>query len=132
MLQELAAGLEATVANAGSAQETGAKAAAVNIHLRRLVDALHAALPADHDAVPATFDPAGVDVILDRLDNLLATADFDVGATFRASSSLLRAALGDAVSEFEAPMRNHDYPAALEALRAVRARRATKLPHEGP
>jgi CheY-like chemotaxis protein len=130
MLQELAAALEAAIASAAPARETAAKAEAVDACLRRLVDALHAVLPTDHDAIPTAFDPDAVESTLDRLETLLAAADFDVGATFRAASSLLRAALGDAVAAFEAPMRNHDYPAALEALRAVRARRSTKSPRE--
>jgi HPt (histidine-containing phosphotransfer) domain-containing protein len=130
MLQDLAAALEADITSAAPALETAAKARAVQTHLRGLVDALDAALPTDRDAVVLTFDPHAVDAVLDRLDDLLTAADFDVGATFRASSSLLRAALGDAVTEFEAPMRNHDYPAALDALRAVRARQAAKVPRE--
>jgi two-component system sensor histidine kinase/response regulator len=123
-LQVLAAALETSIVAAKPADRIAADAAALNAELSTLVTILRAALPEEDRGVAQAVDPAAVDAILERLDALLAAADFDAGAVFRDAAPLLRAVLGAKIAAFETPLQNHDYPAALAELRALRGREA--------
>ncbi|MDO9284052.1 MAG: PAS domain S-box protein [Aquabacterium sp.] len=68
---------------------------------------------------------AALDAAMVDLARLLDVADFRATARFRALESDLRSAFGDdAVRSVERPLELHDYDAALQALRALQARRA--------
>jgi hypothetical protein len=69
---------------------------------------------------------AGFEAALDRLQALLQVADFSASAHHRTIEPMLRHAFGDAgARSIERPLRNHDYDAALAALRVLRRGRTS-------
>jgi HPt (histidine-containing phosphotransfer) domain-containing protein len=119
-----AALLESALA-AADTPDAAIAAGARELHedLGALVAALNASLPADTAAISTSWEESDVDAALDRLEELLAAADFDAAAVFRDAAPLLTSALGaPAVATFATPLHDYDYPAALRVLREVRAR----------
>ena len=67
----------------------------------------------------------GFEAALDQLQASLQVADFNASAWHRKIEQTLHLAFGDAAARrIEQPLRNHDYDAALAALRALRLGRA--------
>ena len=76
------------------------------------------------DAQPSAVAMDGFEAALDQLQALLQVADFSASAEHRKIEPMLRHAFGDAPARsIELPLRNHDYDAALTALRALRRAR---------
>ena len=121
--------LESAIASSAPPEELRRMSAELQSSLCALVAALRVGLPAS-TMETGVGDEALLDGELDRLEVLLANADFDAGAAFRAVSPSLRAACGDALNDVEVPMRGYDYAAALAALRALRTRDGALARHE--
>jgi len=76
------------------------------------------------EAQPSAVAMDGFEAALDQLQALLQVADFSASAEHRKIEPMLRHAFGDAPARsIELPLRNHDYDAALTALRALRRAR---------
>jgi len=116
----------------GQADALCARAAAVGHHLGQLVAAIdqrfaqaeqaERSLPGQAAAPEQPSAGRQLDQALDALAGLLEVADFSAGAAHRAIELPLRQRFGDAPSlRLERALRQHDYEAALLALRALRA-----------
>jgi len=128
LVSELAAKLDAAIVAAGAESDIAGKAATLRAELASLVEALNAKLPADE---PVGSQVVGADegvAILDRLETLVATADFESGTACRAASALLHDCFGEKVATLERLVNNYDYPAALAELRALRKRGMVEHP----
>lgn len=79
-----------------------------------------AALPCDGDGGATCIDAAQVGEIADRLEELLANDDIQASEILRIHLSLLRLAFGHSIEFVKRKVEEFDYPAALEALRALR------------
>ena len=98
--------------------------AAVETEHAALAAALLAALPAEADlAPPAAPDWPRARAVLVRLETLLVEDDMRANELFRDSAALLRLALGNQADELGQWINGFDYPAALAALRVIRASR---------
>ncbi|MFO1398451.1 MAG: PAS domain-containing protein [Burkholderiales bacterium] len=120
-VQGLAAQLEATLAHDAPAAERAHHALVLHAELATLVSAIAQRLPAI-PAAPPVPPPARSDVlpVLDRLERLLESSDFDASALYRDHATALHAALGHALAAFEGHLARFDHPAALQELRALR------------
>jgi CheY-like chemotaxis protein/HPt (histidine-containing phosphotransfer) domain-containing protein len=119
-LPPLADALESVLVPGTAALEIEAAAGAAMVELERLVDAIRDSL-VDAETMPAALSsPEVPDTTLDRLEALLADADYEAVALFRPLAATLRRQFGDAVRGVEAGLGAYDYPAALDALRALR------------
>ena len=121
-VQDIAAALDAAI---GAATRTGTGApSSTDLHreLGMLASAIRADLPEAPGRAPSPCAPGDADAALERLEALLSTSDFGVGAAFREALPLLRSVLGDDVVELETRLDNFDYPEALKELRRLRSR----------
>ena len=117
----LAAALEAAIVDGAPISESRSRADELQSSLGALVAALRRGLPEALPEVPVAVDRPALESALDKFDALLQAADFDAEAAFRALAPMLRAACGTRIDDIGAPLRRYDYPAALAALRTLRA-----------
>jgi len=101
--------------------------------LQALVAAIHKHVPGasaqNSAASTVKASPARIEAACESLAALLELADFKAGARFREIEPMLREAWGDdAVRSIERPLRQHDYEAAVEALRNTRRQAHTRAP----
>ncbi len=88
--------------------------------IKRRLEAVDGLTPG---AAPQPLDMTALDAACDALEELLQVSDFAAAACHRKIDPLLRAAFGaDAARAIERPLRQHDYDAALAALRLARQR----------
>jgi len=116
----LAAKLEAAIVAAKPESDIASTAATLRDELAMLVDALNAKLPAEESPAKSIVSAEEGAAILDRLETLLAAADFGSGTAFREASPLLRDCYGETAAKLERLVSTYDYPAALVELRALR------------
>jgi CheY-like chemotaxis protein len=83
------------------------------------------------DELGAELAPPPAAHELDHFEQLLAQGDFEAGARYRELGPGLLAHFGAAARPIGAHLRRHDYAGALQALRALRAPRATPLAEPG-
>ena len=120
-LPQLAQGLEASVGDHRPAAEIAASCAAMLRELESLVSSIRENLQGSQ-TLPAPLDdaaPSGED--LDRLEQLLHSADYRSVGEFRQLGPALRRHYGAAAAEIGTCLRNFDYERALALLRALRA-----------
>ena len=121
-LQALADG----VADPADAAAVPAGAASLQTALQALVSTIGVRLDRRDriDAQPSVIAMDGFEAALEQLQALLQVADFSASAEHRKIEPMLRHAFGDAAARsIELPLRNHDYDAALAALRSLRRAR---------
>ncbi|MBX3620693.1 MAG: PAS domain S-box protein [Rhizobacter sp.] len=120
-LTQLAAALEAAIQAHQPAPEVHGAGWALLRELEATVHGIREAMQPDATQ-PAPLDDAWVgETTLDRMERLLASADFDAVAVFREHAATLRRQFGGAAREIEAHLRNFDYERALAVLRRMRA-----------
>jgi hypothetical protein len=74
------------------------------------------------DTLPATLEGETVaSQALDRLETLMAQADYEAVTQFRQLAGTLHRQFGASVREVETRLRSFDYERALAALRAMRS-----------
>ncbi|CRI63705.1 hypothetical protein THIOKS11460004 [Thiocapsa sp. KS1] len=71
---------------------------------------------------PITPDRSEIDPLLDALDRLLSNDDAEVNRTFADAAPALRRSLGEEIVTLGRMIDTYEYPAALERVRALRAR----------
>jgi HPt (histidine-containing phosphotransfer) domain-containing protein len=135
-LESTLAGPDATIQ--GRQGDLSQQLAAFRAGLLQLIDDLHEALeqpqsPASGGAAagasagatsptPGPFDASAID-LLDRLDSLLASGDFEAGQALREVDALLRNGFGNAATDqLDAMVANFDFTRALSTLRGLRRR----------
>ena len=122
LVSELAAKLEAAIVAGRTGPDIADMAAKLRDELAMLVDALQARLAEDAHPDEVVVSAEECVAILDRLETLLAAADFESGNALREASSLLRARFGDTAAKLDRLVAAYDYPGALAELRALRGR----------
>lgn len=88
--------------------------------LERLIDAISGSLSGPETMPDSLSGPEVPHAELDRLEALLADGDYEAVTQFRQLASTLRRQFGDGLGGVETGLRAFDYPAALDALRALR------------
>ncbi|MBI5258718.1 MAG: PAS domain S-box protein [Burkholderiales bacterium] len=120
-LPRLAETLERAIEAALPAPEVTRAARMLLQDLSQLVDAIQERLAQD-DTMPAPLDGAAVSpTLLDRLETMLGTADYQSITLYRSVADTLRRQQAGAAREIEAALRAYDYERALLALRRLRA-----------
>ena len=99
------------VAEQGQAMLRGLELMVAGLREAMLGDATQPAPLGDTDVPPAT---------LDRMERLLASADFEAVSVFRQHAVMLRRQYGEPAREIEAHLRSFDYERALAVLRSLR------------
>jgi two-component system sensor histidine kinase/response regulator len=118
-LPQLAERLEAAIDHHAAEAELAAAAQALQDELRLLVSSIR---DASADLAPTKHDDgAASKASLDRLEQLLVSADYQAAVLFRELQDALARQHGDAVEDIAAAMRRFDYDQALAELRRLRA-----------
>jgi CheY-like chemotaxis protein len=123
-LQQRTASLEAAIKEGQSEVAIERHLAIVEQELTRIISAIKGALPAEESpeiAEAADLDWDRIREAINRLEELLEGDDAHALTAFEESAPLLYAAFGPAVSSVKDPLTDFDFPAALKALRAVKA-----------
>jgi PAS domain S-box-containing protein len=120
-LVDQAAALEAALGLPSPPSRLTRESAQLRAELDQLVDGIERALPT-RETIPAPLEQADVDdTDIDRLDALIASADFSAAAVYRALAPRLKARHGDATRALAQHLQNFEYEQALAALRAMRS-----------
>jgi HPt (histidine-containing phosphotransfer) domain-containing protein len=117
----LAEALETALADTRPAAEVAQAEQAMRSELNALVGAIRDSLTVDETQPAALGDDDATPEQLDRLEALMAAADYEAVALLRSLSGTLRAQFGAPFKNVETPLRSFDYERALAALRALRA-----------
>ncbi|CAN5921054.1 hypothetical protein BH11PSE8_BH11PSE8_43510 [soil metagenome] len=119
----LAEALEQAISDGRPLEQLAGPARKVQRELALLVDAVGSYLRSE-ETTPAAFDDDMVsDETLDRIESLLAAADYGVAAIVCEALGPLRRQFGVALRRFEALLGGFDYEAALVELRTLRTRK---------
>ncbi|MDL2338264.1 MAG: PAS domain-containing protein, partial [Pseudomonadota bacterium] len=123
-LSQLADALESSVVGQRSVGVVLLRGDAMLRELESVVHAIRDGLTS-RDTMPTALDDAALSsAALDRLDELLAAADYEAVTEFRRLASSLRGQFGAPVSEVETCLRRFDYEGAHAALRSMRRAKA--------
>jgi PAS domain S-box-containing protein len=119
-LTQQAGALESAIMAGQTTAEVSERSHAMLRSLEAMVAGIREAMLGD-ETQPAPLGDADVSTAtLDRMERLLASADFDAVSVFRQHALVLRRQFGEPAREIEAHLRSFDYERALAALRRLR------------
>jgi two-component system sensor histidine kinase/response regulator len=120
-LVDQAAALEAALALPSPPSRLTRESAQLRAELDQLVAGIERALPT-RETIPAPLELADVgEAEIDRLEALIAGADFSAAAVYRTLAPRLKTRYGDATRALALHLQNFDYDQALTALRNLRS-----------
>jgi len=119
-LTQRANALEEAITSGRPAVEVGEQGVAMLHGLESVLAGARGALLGDATQPVPLDDTEVLPATLDRMERLLASADFDAVRVFRQHAVMLRRRYGEPAREIEAHLRRFDYERALAVLRSLR------------